>query len=126
MGRKPTGRPNGRPRIEIDKRQFETACAMQCTEEEIGALFDCSVATVERWCAREYGVTFAEVYKSKRDKGKISLRRNQFKLSETNATMAIWLGKQWLGQRDDNNNSTNGIQPEAMTIEIRDCRKKNE
>lgn len=109
MGRKPTGRPNGRPRIEIDKRQFETACAMQCTEEEIAALFDCSVATVERWCEREYGVTFAEVYKSKRDKGKISLRRNQFKLSETNATMAIWLGKQWLGQRDRQEDETDTV-----------------
>lgn len=124
MGRKPTGRPNGRPRIEVDKKQFETACAIQCTEVEIAALFDCSVATIERWCEREYGTTFEDIYKQKCNKGKISLRRNQFKLSETNATMAIWLGKQWLGQRDDNSNGANTLQPEAMTIEIRDCRKK--
>ena len=30
----------------------------------------------------------------------MSLRRNQFKLSETNVTMAIFLGKQYLGQSD--------------------------
>ena len=30
----------------------------------------------------------------------ISLRRSQFKLAEKNATMAIWLGKQYLGQRN--------------------------
>lgn len=109
MGRKPTGRPTGRPRIEIDKRQFEAACAIQCTEEEIAALFDCSVATIERWCERTYGATFEDIYKSKRDKGKISLRRNQFKLSETNATMAIWLGKQWLGQRDRQEDETDTV-----------------
>lgn len=31
---------------------------------------------------------------------KIRLRRNQFKLSERSASMAIWLGKQYLGQKD--------------------------
>lgn len=90
-----------RPRIQIDKKQFENACAIQCTEEEIAALFDCSVDTIERWCKREYNTSFAEVFKNKCSKGKISLRRSQFKLADTNATMAIWLGKQYLGQRDD-------------------------
>ena len=31
---------------------------------------------------------------------KIKLRRNQFKLSEKNAAMAIFLGKNYLGQKD--------------------------
>ena len=31
---------------------------------------------------------------------KIKLRRNQFKLSEKSAAMAIFLGKNYLGQRD--------------------------
>jgi hypothetical protein len=31
----------------------------------------------------------------------MSLRRYQFDLAENNATMAIWLGKQWLGQKDE-------------------------
>lgn len=31
---------------------------------------------------------------------KIKLRQNQLKLSEKNAAMAIFLGKNWLGQRD--------------------------
>lgn len=32
---------------------------------------------------------------------KISLRKNQLKLSEKSAAMAIFLGKQYLGQRDN-------------------------
>lgn len=89
-----------RPKIEIDQKQFENACAIQCTLSEVASLFDCSEDTIERWCKRTYGESFADIYKKKSEKGKISLRRNQLKLSETNATMAIWLGKQWLGQRD--------------------------
>jgi hypothetical protein len=30
----------------------------------------------------------------------MSLRRWQMKMAQTNATMAIWLGKQYLGQSD--------------------------
>lgn len=90
-----------RPRKEIDKDIFENACELQCTLTEIASLFGCSEDTIERWCKRTYGESFADIYKKKSEKGKISLRRNQLKLSETNATMAIWLGKQWLGQRDN-------------------------
>ena len=36
-----------------------------------------------------------------RHKGRLSVRREQFKLLQAgNATMGIWLGKQLLGQRD--------------------------
>ena len=31
----------------------------------------------------------------------MSLRRNQWKLAEKNTTMAIWLGKQYLNQKDN-------------------------
>ena len=46
-------------------------------------------------------MSFSEVFSIKREKGKVSLRRSQFKLAEKNPTMAIWLGKQYLGQRDE-------------------------
>lgn len=73
---------------------------IQCTEEEIAAVCDVSVDTLERWCKRTYKRNFAEVFQEKRAGGKASLRRNQWKLSETNPTMAIWLGKQYLDQTD--------------------------
>lgn len=89
-----------RPRIEIDKEDFEKLCGLMCTKEEIAGFFDCSEDTIERWCKRTYGESFAVVFKKKCTKGKISLRRNQFKLSQKNAAMAIWLGKNYLGQTD--------------------------
>lgn len=56
--------------------------------------------TLDSWCKRTYHASFSEVFKQKRGAGKISLRRSQWRLAEKNATMAIFLGKQFLGQRD--------------------------
>lgn len=90
----------GRPLKQIDKKNFESLCGLQCTKEEICGFFDVTDKTLERWCQREYKAHFSEVFKQKRGVGKISLRRNQWRLAEKNANMAIWLGKQYLGQRD--------------------------
>lgn len=92
--------PAGRPRKEIDRKEFEKLCGLQCTEEEIASWFDCTVDTIENWCKREYGRKFSEVFSEKRSYGKISLRRTQWQLAEKNASMAIFLGKNYLGQRD--------------------------
>lgn len=89
-----------RPRIEIDKEQFEKLCSIQCTLIEIAGYFNCSEDTIEKWCKREYKKNFTDVFKQKRGVGKISLRRSQFRMAETNPTMAIWLGKQYLGQTE--------------------------
>lgn len=89
-----------RPRIEIDKEQFEKLCSLQCALVEFASFFNCSEDTIERWCMREYKMSFADVFSLKRGVGKISLRRAQFRMAETNASMAIWLGKQYLGQTE--------------------------
>lgn len=90
----------GRPRKQIDKDQFQKLCYLQCTLSEIAGFFDCSEDTVERWCKRELKEAFADAYKKHSEAGKISLRRAQFKLAEKSAAMAIFLGKNYLGQRD--------------------------
>ena len=91
----------GRPKTNIDKSNFEKLCQMQCTLEEIAGFFDCCDDTINNWCKEVYDDTFSGVYKKKSMAGKISLRRNQFKIAEHNASMAIFLGKQYLGQRDN-------------------------
>lgn len=91
----------GRPRKEIDQKQFEGLCKLQCTLSEICGWFGITDKTLDSWCKRTYHQTFSEVFKSKREAGKISLRRAQFHLAESNASMAIWLGRQYLGQKDN-------------------------
>lgn len=90
----------GRKRIEIDQHQFEQLCFMQCTLGEIAGWFGCSEDTIQRWCKRTYRKTFGEVYAGKSQGGRISLRRAQFELAKKSPAMAIWLGKQYLGQSD--------------------------
>lgn len=65
----------GRPLKVIDRTQFENLCAIQCTKLEICGWFDVTDKTLDRWCKREYGATFSEVYSVKRGKGVISVRR---------------------------------------------------
>lgn len=87
-----------RPRIKIEKRDFEKLCEMLCTLEEIAGFFECSSDTIERWCKREYGKSFADISYIKQSRGKIALRRYQFELAKKNARMAIWLGVEYLNQ----------------------------
>lgn len=90
----------GRPRKEIDQGQFEKLCGIMCTLGEIAGFFNCSEDTIENWCKRTYEMSFSEAFKIHSAGGKISLRRTQFKLAERSAPMAIFLGKNYLGQKD--------------------------
>ena len=90
----------GRPKKEIDQRMFENLCSILCTKDEICNFFELDEKTLTRWCKDTYGEGFSDKYKSKSSKGRISLRRSQFKIAENNATMAIFLGKQYLNQKD--------------------------
>lgn len=90
----------GRPKKIIDKKNFESMCAYQCTLEEICAFMGVTDVTLNKWCKKEYGTTFSDVFKQKRELGKMSLRRKQWALADKNASMAIFLGKQYLGQKD--------------------------
>ena len=91
----------GRPLKPIDKKIFENLCAIQATLIEIAGIFDCSEDTIQRFCKREYKMSFSEAFEKFSANGKVSLRRMQFKAAEAgNVTMQIWLGKQYLGQTD--------------------------
>lgn len=106
-----------RPRTEISRLEFEKLCALQCNLNEIASFFDCSPDTIERWCVREYGESFAETFAKKRGAGMISLRRAQFRLAEKSATMAIFLGKNYLGQEDGFTHRVNIDSDARQTVE---------
>lgn len=85
----------GRPKKEIDYQAVEKLANIQCTQEEIASFLELSVRTLQR------DEEFCRIYKKGQDNGKMSLRRMQFKLADKNPTMAIWLGKQYLKQKDN-------------------------
>lgn len=84
----------GRPKKVINYELAEKLANIMCTQEEIATMFDCDVRTLQR------DEEFCRVFKKGKENGKMSLRRMQYKLAEKNPTMAIWLGKQYLGQKD--------------------------
>ena len=103
--KKPTKKgkhPGGRPRSVINQKQFEELCKIQCTEMEICAVLDVDDMTLNKWCKETYSKGFSEVFREKREGGKTSLRRAQWKLATEgmNPSMQIFLGKNMLGQRD--------------------------
>jgi len=100
----PKKRGKGRPRVDIDLGLAEKLGAIQCTYTEAAAVMGIPSGTLKN---RE---DFTTAFKKGLEKGKMSIRRSQFKLAEKNAAMSIWLGKQYLGQKDkietENTNKT--------------------
>jgi hypothetical protein len=90
--RRPKRKPGRRP-LAINLRQLDALAKIHCTHEEIAAVLGCSTDTLAR--------RYAERIEKAREEGKMSLRRAQYKAALSgNATMMIWLGKQYLGQAD--------------------------
>ena len=106
----------GRPRYVIDYEKLQPLCEIQCTGEECANILHTSYETLnlrlhEDYAAKmadepdydgtEYADGFQHYFKKHSASGKASLRRMQFKGAQSgNNTMLIWLGKQYLGQRD--------------------------
>ena len=116
----------GRPKVPIDEEQFKGLCRIQCTLTEIADWFKCSEDTIERWCKKQYKTTFAEAYKMHSVNGKISLRRTQFKMAEHSVPMAIWLGKQYLGQKEVIEQTTDETSVEILNDIANEIRKAKE
>ena len=82
-----------RPRKQIDRDQVENLAAIGCTYSEIAAVMKCSVKTLQ--------TRFYQTIEKGHERLKLSLRRMQYQsASQGNVSMLIWLGKQYLNQRD--------------------------
>lgn len=90
----------GRHKKEFERKIFENLCFIQCIKTEICSVLDVDNNTLDRMIKDTYNDSFSNIYKKYSEVGRMSLRRIQFKLAERNATLCIWLGKQYLGQRD--------------------------
>lgn len=91
--KKAVGRPS---KVEkIDPKQVENLAALMCTLEEMAAWFNVDKSQISR--------NFATEIAKGRERGKTSIRKKQFDVAMNgNVTMLIWLGKQYLGQKETN------------------------
>ena len=90
----------GRPRKEINWEEFEKILLFLPTLPEVASYFGVSERTFQRAVHRQYKENYDTLLKRFGEKTKISLRRNLLKMSETNASAAIFLAKNLLGMRD--------------------------
>lgn len=87
----------GRPKKQIDYETVKKLASIMCTQEEIANHLELNVRTLQR------DEEFSRIYKTAQETGKMSLRRAQFEsaIKNRSVTMQIWLGKQYLGQREN-------------------------
>lgn len=139
--RRPTNNPyideqdsgGGRP-IKLISEQgevfIENLAGLMCTDEEIAAMMSDKYVsiTVDTLLNDNNKATFSECKQKGQAKGKASLRRNQFKLAESSAAMAIFLGKNWLDQTDKQEvkNELSGDGSITFNIMPASMRKKEE
>ena len=98
-----------RPFKELDPEQLRTLAALGCTYEEIGAVLKVSADTLSR--------RYAEPIKQGRENGKASLRRLQWQsANKGSVAMLIWLGKQWLGQKERSETELTGKDGAPMQV----------
>ena len=93
------GRPPKLNESEEILKQIEGLARIQCTQREAAAVLGVHRNTLSDFLSSSEKASAA--WENGLETGKASLRRIQYKAAENgNPTMAIWLGKQWLDQRD--------------------------
>lgn len=90
----------GRPRMLLNERGaavIKRMAEIMCTNEEIADVLGVGVDLITN---DNNNAVFQAAKREGQVKGKMSLRRKQFALAEKNANMAIFLGKNYLDQKD--------------------------
>ena len=121
--KKPPGTGVGAPRKVIDYALVKRLASIQCTYEEISDIMDIAIPVLT---ADE---RFVKVYKTNCSTGRTSLRRLQFRSAQNgNVAALIWLGKQYLKQRDkpEDEDDDAPVAPVKVEITFRDARKVEE
>ena len=97
----------GRPKLlendEKTKKQFEVLMGIPfVTSKIIADFFGVENSTFIRWIKQNYDLTFADLKAQKQEGLKLKLAGKQFEVAMSgNVTMLLWLGKQYLGQKDN-------------------------
>ena len=96
------GKPHNRKDITDEQfEQLKKLASIFCTKEDAGHILGLDSETVVRNIKDRTGMNWAEFFNVYAASGRTMLRRKQFELAQnSDKTMLIWLGKQYLGQSD--------------------------
>ena len=105
------------PEKKPDWKLIAELCKIQCTRQEIYATVNITDKTIDKHCKIDHGMSFSEFYEQNREGGRSSLRRSQWKMAQNTPSLSIWLGKQYLGQRDQQQHEVN-VQPVTIKYDL--------
>jgi len=118
------------PPKKIDWKVVDQYLRAQCEGTGIAGILGIHPETLYRRCEAENGVGFSEYSSQKKGEGKELLRAKQFNTAMSgDKTLLIWLGKQYLDQREkqhDEFENTDNVQPVQIIIERKSGRKNND
>lgn len=98
-----------RPKADIDKKEVEKLASYGCTNVEIADFFGVTEGTIRKG--------YSEIITKGKSELKQRLRKAQIEHAlKGNATLLIWLGKQLLGQTD--NQDTENKDTQNITVSI--------
>ena len=90
----------GRPKIEFNMKQVKLLGQFRATYDTMAEWFECSEQTIRR-NMQDKESEFCKVYKKALANTKMKLSEAQIKYAlNGNSALLIWLGKQWLGQKE--------------------------
>ena len=97
----PVRKPMGRKPIEIDWDTFNKLCSFPIKQDDISWILDVSVDKLANEIRAKFDMTFSEYMTKRQATLRLSLLQKQYQVAMNgNVSMLIWLGKNWLGQRD--------------------------
>lgn len=98
---KKTGKKMGRPKIIIDYKKLGMLLEAGANGTSIADMMGVNEKSLYRRVKIDTKMTFEEYKRQKREKGLDSLRVKQYEVAiKGNVSMLIWLGKQYLGQKE--------------------------
>lgn len=91
----------GRPKADIDWNKVDKYLQAQCDGVGIAGLLGIHPNTLYLACEDVHKISFSEYSAQKRGEGRELLRTKQFQAAmDGDKTMLVWLGKQYLNQRE--------------------------
>jgi len=132
----------------IDWDAIGRMAQVMCTDDDIATITHTSLYCLKTRCVTDNGCKFGEFIARHQQQGKASVRKVQYEMAigregkllrddkgkmvlddkghpqweimpiSPNATMLVWLGKQWLGQTDKVENQVSGKDGGVLTVNI--------
>lgn len=119
----------GRPEAIIDWNKVDYYLKCQCTTTGIAALLGITADTLYRRCLLDKKKEYSAYSQEKKEHGKELLRSKQYQLAiDGNVPMNIWLGKQYLEQKDkqetDHKNTDGSLKQTSIIVTTNEAKEE--